>query len=437
MKYAHLIQIASFLSNFKKINDIKRVGDMLLCISFDSQNIFFDLAKSGSAIYKNDNFKEIKIYNAPFDNILAKRFKSSKILDIKCLENNRILKITTKFDGSYKSLTSNLYLEFTGRFTNAIITDENGLILEALRHIDNNLRTIKPNHKLKELESIEIKEKKTEPIADINEFLKDEFNRINSQNLANLKEIKIAQIQKKLDTLNANLNALENESELNQQSEILRQKASVLLANLSNLKEFERDFRLLDFNGQDIRFTLEDSPKNSANSFFLKAKKLTQKALGVNLERENLNEKIKFYSNLQTMLKKALSISELQILYPKAKNQKFDKSESENIKNFYIKEFKISIGRNENGNIELLKNAKKDDIWLHLKDLPSPHVIIKSNKLKIDDEILNFGAKLCLNFSNVKAGRYEIDYTKRKNIKVQNGANVNYVDFKTIILTKE
>ena len=36
-----------------------------------------------------------------------------------------------------------------------------------------------------------------------------------------------------------------------------------------------------------------------------------------------------------------------------------------------LESFKILIGRNEKGNINLLDLAKKDDIWLHLKDAPS------------------------------------------------------------------
>lgn len=437
MKYAHLQTLAKYFSKFKKINDIKRVGDMLLLINFDGNDIFFDLAKSGSAIYQNSEFKAIKTYNAPFDNALKKRLKSSKILGIKCLENNRILQISTSFDGSYKSIKSELYLEFTGRFTNAIITDENGVIIDALRHIENNFRQIKPGRVLKQLEAIAIKEKPCDEILDFNEFFKSEFNRLNRQNLENLRAVKMAQVQKKLQALQASLEALESEESLKSQSEDLRKKAGVLLANLSNLDEFQREFELSDFGGQKINFTLEDTPKVSANLYFTKAKRLTQKAHGVKLERENLNEKIKFYLSLEEMLENAKSLNELEILYPKRANiQKTQKNESENIQNFYIKEFKISIGRNEKGNIELLKNSKKDDIWLHLKDIPSAHVIIKTNKTKLDEEILNFAAKICVNFSVSGAGRYEVDYTKRQNVKISNGANVNYIDFRTIVVVK-
>ncbi|MGG7073908.1 NFACT family protein [Campylobacter sp. 9BO] len=437
MKYAHLRQIADFLANFKKINDIKRSANMQILINFDGKNIFFDLSKSDSSIYINDDFSTIKNYNAPFDNALKKRLKGAKITCIKCLENNRILQISTSLDGSYKSIKSEFYLEFTGRFTNAIITDENGVIIDAIRHIENDFRTIKPNKPLKMLEPIQIKERQTTPITDFHTFLKSEFDRLNSGFLANLKAIKLGQIDKKIEALKANLNNLENEHELSQQSEILRLQGTVLLANLANLRDHQRSFKLKDFDGKEISFNLDSTPKISANTYFNKAKRLAQKASGVVLERENLSEKLHFYTNLKQMLQNATSVSELEILYPKRSNlSKNQNNDSENIQNFYINEYKISIGKNEKGNIELLKNSRKNDVWMHMKDIASAHVIIKTNKLNPSDEILNFAAKICVNFSVSGAGRYEVDYTKRQNVKILHCANVNYIDFQTIIVIK-
>ncbi|MBF0983864.1 MAG: DUF814 domain-containing protein, partial [Campylobacter sp.] len=98
--------------------------------------------------------------------------------------------------------------------------------------------------------------------------------------------------------------------------------------------------------------------------------------------------------------------------------------------------YKISIGRNEKGNVWLLKNSKKDDVWMHLKDLPSAHVIIKTAKSAPSEEILRFAAKICVNFSVKGGGTYEVDFTKRNNVKITSGANVNYINFKTILVTK-
>ena len=79
MKYKILTQISEFLSKFRKISSIKRVGDLMIAIRFDGDyELIFDLNKSNSAIYKSNQI-QIKEYKAPFDILLKKRFNSAKI----------------------------------------------------------------------------------------------------------------------------------------------------------------------------------------------------------------------------------------------------------------------------------------------------------------------------------------------------------------------
>ena len=439
MKYAHLVQIASYLSKFKKISQAKRVSDMAILIEFSGEKIIFDLNKSNSAIYKDNELKEAKIYQAPFDNVLKKRFNASHIKSVECLKDNRILKFTCTQSGSYKSENFILYLEFTGRFTNAVITDENSVIIEALRHIDNSYRKIETGEVLKELPAIAIKEKPCEPITDFEAFFKSEAARINESRIASLKEAKLASVQKKIDSMSEILNSLEDKDELMKKSEEFANYGSLLLANLANFKGYEREISLNDFNGNEIKLTLNDTPKNSANEFYSRSKKLRAKAIGVEIEKRNLSEKIEFLEGLKSLLKEAKSAYELEILSPKNKAKQRErqiKDVSENAEIFYVREFKILVGRNEKGNINLLDLAKKDDIWLHLKDAPSAHVIIKTNKSKVPEDVLEMVAKFCVEFSVKGAGRYEVDYTKRENLRRENGANVTYTNYKTIIINK-
>ena len=429
MKYAHLVQIASYLSNFTKINQAKRINDMAILIEFNGEKIIFDLNKSNSAIYKDDELKEAKIYQAPFDNVLKKRFNASHIKSVECLKDNRILKFICTQSGSYKSENFILYLEFTGRFTNAVITDENNVIIEALRHIYNSYRKIETGEVLRELPAITIKEKPCEPITDFEAFFKSEAARVNESRIASLKEAKLASVQKKIDSMSEILNLLEDKDELMKKSEEASNLGSLLLANLGNFKGYERE----------ICLTLSDTPKNSANEFYVRSKKLRAKALGVEIEKRNLKEKIEFFEGLKSLLKEANSLYELEILSPKNKakqRERHVKDVSENAEIFYVREFKILVGRNEKGNINLLDLAKKDDIWLHLKDSPSAHVIIKTNKSRVPEDVLEMAAKFCVEFSVKGAGRYEVDYTKRENLKRENGANVTYTNYKTIIINK-
>lgn len=437
MKYKTLMQIADFLKKFEKINSIKRVGDRVVLIEFDKQNtIFFDMDKQNSAIYKNDDYKHLKSYKAPFDVILSKRFNASNLINLEVLENNRILFIKARKSGSYKEIVSNLYFEFTGRFTNIIITDENDNILEALSHYENANRSIKPGKILKHLSQITIKEKPSQIIVNFDEFLKSEFEKINSKKLFDIKNSKITILDKKIDSLTKNLTELESQENLLEKSIILNKKGEILTANLHLLNDFQKEFVLKDFDGNDVFFKCEKSPKLEAKSLFDESKKLRQKASGVKFEKANLNEKIEFFQNLKELVKNVSNLDEIEALFPKKSKKLPLNKESEIIENFYIGDFKISVGKNEKGNISLLKNSKKDDFWFHLKDIPSAHVIVKTNKQSLSDEIIKMAAKICVNFSVKNSGNFEVDYTKRANVKVVDGAFVNYINYKTINILK-
>ena len=437
MKYKILMQIADFLKKFEKINSIKRVGDRVILIEFDKQNtIFFDMDKQNSAIYKNDDYKNLKSYKAPFDVILSKRFNASNLINLEVLENNRILFIKAKKSGSYKEIVSNLYFEFTGRFTNIIITDENDNILEALSHYENTNRSIKPGKTLKHLSQITIKEKPSQIIVNFDEFLKSEFEKINSKKLFDIKNSKITILDKKIDSLTKNLTELESQENLLEKSMSLNKKGEIITANLHLLNDFQKEFILKDFNGNDVFFKCENTPKLEAKRLFDESKKLRQKASGVKFEKANLNEKIEFFQNLKELVKNVSNLDEIEALFPKKSKKLPLNKESEIIENFYIGDFKISVGKNEKGNISLLKNSKKDDFWFHLKDIPSAHVIIKTNKQNLSNEIIKMAAKICVNFSVKNSGNFEVDYTKRANVKVVDGAFVNYINYKTINILK-
>lgn len=437
MKYKILMQIADFLKKFEKINSIKRVGDRVVLIEFDKQNtIFFDMDKQNSAIYKSDDYKNLKSYKAPFDVILSKRFNASNLINLEVLENNRILFIKAKKSGSYKEIVSNLYFEFTGRFTNIIITDENDNILEALSHYENTNRSIKPGKTLKHLSQITIKEKPSQMIVNFDEFLKSEFEKINSKKLFDIKNSKIAGLNKKIDSLTKNLTELESQENLLEKSMSLNKKGEIITANLHLLNDFQKEFILKDFNGNDVFFKCENTPKLEAKRLFDESKKLRQKASGVKFEKANLNEKIEFFQNLKELVKNVSNLDEIEALFPKKSKKLPLNKESEIIENFYIGDFKISVGKNEKGNISLLKNSKKDDFWFHLKDIPSAHVIVKTNKQNLSDEIIKMAAKICVNFSVKNSGNFEVDYTKRANVKVVDGAFVNYINYKTINILK-
>ncbi|WP_297882666.1 NFACT RNA binding domain-containing protein [uncultured Campylobacter sp.] len=440
MKYQNLIQICEYLQSKKFISHIKRAGDNLFKICFDGdETLFFDMDKTSSNIHKNAAFTESKIYKAPFDVVLAKRFVKSKILNIAVPENNRILSLRVELSAGYKRLVSEIYFEFTGRFTNVIITDEAGIILEALRHFDNDFRSIRVGKKLIPLPPREIKEQKVAWIDDFSAFFEAEFKSLNERKTLSLKNVKLARIEKKTEVLSQSLKDLPSAAELLRQSELFSLRADLLKENLYKIKDYERRISLVSRTDERVEFDIQDPPKIALSQLYAEAKRLRNKSANLHLEEQNLKSKLEFYESLRELIQNAQSEQELEILLPRKRIVQERRKEGEgeqDVQNFYLGDFKISVGKNERGNIRLLKNSGKEDFWFHLKDIASAHVIVKTNKQNLSEEAVQMAAKICVNFSVKGGGKYLVDYTKRRNVKINEGALVNYVNFKTISVLK-
>ena len=89
-----------------------------------------------------------------------------------------------------------------------------------------------------------------------------------------------------------------------------------------------------------------------------------------------------------------------------------------------------------------MKFAKPNDLWLHIKDGPGSHVIIKAMENQpIPDEILAEGAMLAAYHSSGKMSSHvPIDYTYKRYVKKVPNAKpgmVIYTNFKTIYITPD
>ncbi|OQX73887.1 MAG: hypothetical protein B6D59_04235 [Campylobacteraceae bacterium 4484_4] len=443
MKRSTLLQIAKHLSRHRKIDAIERVGDTIIKIVFDrGHRYYFDMKRGDAVIFMTERYQKARHYQAPFDIVLSRRFHNAKIEKIEVPEGNRILRIHTISGSRYKAQRTILQLEFTGRNTNAIILDEDEIILEALRHIDagTSYREIQPGVKLLPLEPRNFKESEPLKIENIESYLHDLYRKRESQRLEQLKLRKIAVVEKKLKKLQEILDGLESEERLLRKSEKYQLEAGLLLSHLHTMQNYQKEVKVTDYENKVLTIVLPSearTPAEAANLLFRRAKKLKQKAKHTYIERENLEAKITFLARLKKMIEAAKSVDEAELYLPKQpKQQKKRAKEESNIETFFCEGYKISLGKNEKGNIALLKSARKSDIWMHLKDLPSTHVIIRSDKQKVPESVIAFGAKLCVGFSNVAEGSYLVDYTQRRNVKMKHGANVEYVAYQTVTAEK-
>jgi len=436
MKLSHLKQIVNYLKKFKKILAIYRVTDTIVKVAFDKNDeIYFNMQRSNSSIFKALSYSRSKVYNAPFDVVLSKRFNRSNILNVELLNSDKILRFKTSLSSAYKEEITYLQFEFTGKYTNVIILDEQNMVLEALRHVDlfSSFREVRVGQKLLDVPNAPF-EAKEYPLKNVEKFLLDTYEKEQKNVLESLKKQKVLYLEKKLKKLQKLYNSLEDEVFLKNEAQTLQHYGNLILSNMHRIKPYQRVVKVNDYDGNEVEIDLlrsYGSVSMMSDSLFSRAKKAKQKAKNLHIEKASLGAKIEYIKLFINTVKEAKDVSKISLLFPKKEQSKKVKKD-DSIESFLIEGYKVQLGKNERGNITLLQNARARDVWLHMRERPSCHVIITTDKQNLPLHIIESAARLCVDFTMFEKGRYLVDYTPRREVTIQHGANVLYNKYKTI-----
>ncbi|MCB4743626.1 MAG: NFACT RNA binding domain-containing protein [Sulfurovum sp.] len=446
MKLKELQAISKRLNNFTYLSRARRIEDNIIELIFNKdQSYFFNMTRGHSFVYKASSQRPLQGYNAPFDTLLHSLLAASRLLEVSVPENDRILRIKIAPKSTYKDKAVTLQLEFTGKNTNAILLDENEVIIEALRHIDSesSFRVVRPGIELLPIpprgESKKQEIDSREQTIDIDFILEERYKVIQAKRLEEMKQQKISSVTKKIIRLQQELDRLSNEALLEIEVQKNIELGNLILANLYQIKPYDTKLKTNDFEGNEIIIKL---PKNVtvnrySDHFFNLAKRAKSKAKNIHIERENLESKKHFYENILCAIKQAKSPYALELLVPKRGKSQRKKEKLREGELFWIEDYKVMVGRNSKENQVLLKMAKGNDIWMHTREIPGSHVIIRTDKQNLPDSVLNAAAKLCVDFSTNQPGNYLVDHTKRKFVKIQEGSSVEYDKYQTIPILKE
>ncbi|WP_295419422.1 NFACT RNA binding domain-containing protein [Sulfurovum sp.] len=454
MKLYELQAVAKRLNDFTFISRARRIEDNTIEITFDKKNsYFFNMTRGHSFIYKAPSQRPLQGYNAPFDTLLHSLLSGSKLIGVDVLNNDRILRLTLAPKSSYKDKIIYLQFEFTGKNTNAILIDDNEVIIEALRHIDadSSFRVIRPGVELLPIPSRVLSHENTidthtengvagtQHPTDIDQLLEEKFMQIQQKRLREMKKQKLSTVAKKSEKLAQLLEKLPDEKALKEEEQKYKQYANLILANLYQIKPYDTKLNTYDFEGGEISIKLPKNIKVNRMSdyFFNLAKRAKNKAKNIHIEKENLQSKKAFYDNIYYALKQAKEPYELELLVPKRGKSQRKKEKLKEGELFWIEDYKVMVGRNANENQKLLSLAKGNDIWMHTREIPGSHVIIRTDKQNLPESVLQAAAKLCVDFSTDQPGNYLVDYTKRKFVKIQEGSNVEYDKYQTLAVLKE
>jgi len=449
VKLYELKAISKRLNEFTFVSRARRIEDNTLEIMFDkSQSYFFNITRGNSFIYKAPSQRPLQGYNAPFDTLLHSLLSGSKLICVDVPNDDRILRFKIAPKSSYKDKIIYLQLEFTGKNTNAILIDDNEVTIEAIRHIDadSSFRVIRPGMELLQIPSRVLSSNNTkedafivEHLAGIDKILEDKFEEVQYKKLQNMKKQKLSTVSKKIKKFKHLLNKLPDKQKLEKQNKDFKDIGNLILSNLYQIKPYDAKLKTYDFKGNEITIPLPKDVKvnRMPEYYFNLSKRAKAKAKNVHIEYENLSSKMAFYKNIYYALEQANIPYELELLVPKRAKSLRKKEKLREGELFWIEDYKVMVGRNSNENQKLLSIAKSNDIWMHTRDIPGSHVIIRTDKQNLPESVLNAAAKLCVDFSTNHPSNYLVDYTKRKFVKVQEGSNVEYDKYQTLSIIKE
>ncbi|HLU10554.1 MAG TPA: NFACT RNA binding domain-containing protein, partial [Oceanobacillus sp.] len=92
----------------------------------------------------------------------------------------------------------------------------------------------------------------------------------------------------------------------------------------------------------------------------------------------------------------------------------------------------IWVGRNSRQNeIVTFEKGSPNDLWLHARDVPGAHVIIKMDGRSVPESVIERAAELAAYYSaNQNEGKVIVDVTERRYVKKIKGAGPGMVTYR-------
>jgi predicted ribosome quality control (RQC) complex YloA/Tae2 family protein len=230
----------------------------------------------------------------------------------------------------------------------------------------------------------------------------------------------------------------------------------LLTANMYSLQRGMKEIEVINYydeNGATVVIPLDPlkTPSDNAQKYFSKYQKAKNSIEIVKNQIRLAEEELLYFESLQQQLM-AASIRDIAEIreelvdegYIRERQKK--KNKSPNQGKPILETYRASngtdilVGKNNKQNDYLTnKLAGRDEIWLHTKDIPGSHVVIRSKEP--DDETIKEAATLAAYFSKARlSSSVPVDFTKVRYVKKPNGAKPGFVIYdnqQTIYVTPD
>ncbi|MFJ7976336.1 NFACT family protein [Peribacillus sp. NPDC096379] len=217
----------------------------------------------------------------------------------------------------------------------------------------------------------------------------------------------------------------------------------LLTANLYQMKRGMKEIEVINYyeeDGQTVTINLnpQKTPAENAQKYFSKYQKAKNAVVFVQEQIEKAEAEVAYFDRLHQQLQSASpkDIDEIReelqeegyIKKKQKKGMKKPANAKPVLEQYYSNDgTQIFVGKNNKQN-EYLTNkfARRDEIWLHTKDIPGSHVIIRSEDPS--SETIKEAAGLAAYFSKAQtSSSVPVDFTKVRHVKKPNGSKPGFV----------
>lgn len=264
----------------------------------------------------------------------------------------------------------------------------------------------------------------TDPVDAVNDFF-------HSWSVANTLDSEKSVIRKQLtDQIKSGKNYLEKNQ--NKLDELLKDNhyqlwGDLVMAHMHEMKTGMKTIQLNSFYDNslvEIKLKEELNPQKNAEVFYRKAK---NKQIEIDKLKEAISQKKREIEKWNSSLETLEGTEDLKDL--RKNNTAVSRGNKNTEKSlpyfeFEFKGFKIWVGKNAESNDQLtLKHSYKEDLWLHAKDVPGSHVIIKHQSGKpFPKDVIERAAQLAAYNSKRKTETLcPVAFTPKKYVRKRKG----------------
>ena len=266
------------------------------------------------------------------------------------------------------------------------------------------------------------------------------------ERLSSITATAIKKVKKRLVAINAK----EKDATQAEENKI---KGELLLANLYRIKQGQLECELENYyDGSTIKIVLDSrlSVSKNAENYYKKYNKQKRTLIALKPQREQAETELNYLTSVADEISLAENIDDLNLVQLEiesmgliqVKNNLAKKPKKETFcREYNVQGFKVRAGRNNAENDKLTFTANPNDVWVHVKDYHSSHVVIESLNKQVPESVVIVACEICAYYSKGRVGgKTEVVYTLKKHVKKPPRSKPGfcvYDNFKSVMVTAE